>query len=112
MKVFIQRFKSVFFIFILISLIFTGCTPPEEPAEGNLPEINISKEDRILILAPHPDDEIVGTGGIIEKAMDIKVPVKIAFLTCGDANEWSFLISSLNHRLRRCEKKRLCRSIE
>lgn len=27
--------------------------------------INISKEDRIMVIAPHPDDESIGTGGLL-----------------------------------------------
>ena len=48
--------------------------------------------DRILVLAPHPDDETLGCGGIIQKAVALGVPVRVVFLTYGDDNEWSFLI--------------------
>lgn len=48
--------------------------------------------DRILVLAPHPDDETLGCGGIIQKAVALHVPVRVVFLTYGDDNEWSFLI--------------------
>lgn len=30
-------------------------------------EININKDDRILIVAPHPDDECIGAGGLLSK---------------------------------------------
>jgi porphobilinogen synthase len=29
----------------------------------------LNKDDRVLILAPHPDDETIATGGIIQKAV-------------------------------------------
>lgn len=57
-----------------------------------LPELKLSSQDRILILAPHPDDEVLGCAGVIQQALDMKLPVKIVFFTYGDANEWSFLV--------------------
>ena len=51
-----------------------------------------NEEDRILILAPHPDDDIISCGGIIQKARKKNIPVKIVYLTYGDMNEWSFLL--------------------
>ncbi|MCX5800329.1 MAG: PIG-L family deacetylase [Candidatus Eisenbacteria bacterium] len=54
--------------------------------------IMFDPQDRILILAPHPDDEVLGTGGIIQEAMKLNLPLRIVFLTYGDSNEWSFLL--------------------
>lgn len=54
-------------------------------------KLRVQKE-RILILAPHPDDEVLGCAGIIQHAVRSKIPVKIVFLTYGDNNEWSFLV--------------------
>ena len=51
-----------------------------------------SAADRVLILAPHPDDEVLGTAGVIQRAVDLKLPLKIVFLTYGDSNQWSFLL--------------------
>jgi LmbE family N-acetylglucosaminyl deacetylase len=56
------------------------------------PEVTLGDNDRILILAPHPDDEVLGCGGIIEKAMDKKLPLSIVFFTYGDNNQWSFFV--------------------
>jgi LmbE family N-acetylglucosaminyl deacetylase len=47
--------------------------------------------DRILILAPHPDDEVLGCAGIIQQAQKKNIPFKIVFLTYGDNDQWSFL---------------------
>jgi len=48
--------------------------------------------DRLLILAPHPDDETIGCGGVIQQAVTSSVPVKVVYLTNGDSNEWSFML--------------------
>jgi LmbE family N-acetylglucosaminyl deacetylase len=39
----------------------------------------------VLIFAPHPDDETLGAGGLIQKAVVQGARVKVVFLTCGDA---------------------------
>ena len=54
--------------------------------------VTLTPQDRILILAPHPDDEVLGCGGIIQKAAKLNLPVRIVFLTYGDNNQWSFMI--------------------
>lgn len=43
-----------------------------------------SNGKRILIFAPHPDDEIVATGGLISEAVKDGFTVKIVFITNGD----------------------------
>jgi len=54
--------------------------------------VALSTTDRILVLAPHPDDEVLGAGGVIQRAVAMKLPLKIVFLTYGDSNQWSFLL--------------------
>lgn len=39
---------------------------------------------RVLVLAPHPDDETLGCGGSIRLLAEKGVPVKVLFLTRGD----------------------------
>lgn len=55
-------------------------------------KIEWENDDRILILAPHPDDEIVGAGSVIIEAKKRGLPIRVIFLTNGDLNEWSFLV--------------------
>ncbi len=51
-----------------------------------------SKNDRVLILAPHPDDEAIGTAGVIQKALAAGAQVKVVLLTYGENNEFSFIV--------------------
>ena len=65
--------------------------------KGPLPSIKsedleLTSQDRILILAPHPDDEVLGCGGIIQQAAKRGLPLKVVFLTYGDNNQWSFMV--------------------
>jgi len=53
--------------------------------------IRFAAGDRILVLAPHPDDEVLGAGGVLREAVRRGLPTRVVFLTYGDSNEWSFL---------------------
>jgi len=44
--------------------------------------------DRLLILAPHPDDESIATGGLIQVACAAGAAVRVLVLTDGDNNPW------------------------
>jgi LmbE family N-acetylglucosaminyl deacetylase len=65
-----------------------------EPAHArNLsrPDLTLAPTDRVLVLAPHPDDEVLGCGGVLQHAVALGLPVRIVFLTYGDFYEWSFI---------------------
>ncbi len=47
--------------------------------------------DRILVIAPHPDDEVIGAGGLMQEALKLKIPVRVLYLTNGDSNSLAFL---------------------
>ncbi|MEI8350151.1 MAG: PIG-L family deacetylase [Candidatus Omnitrophota bacterium] len=53
--------------------------------------LEFSPEDRVLILAPHPDDEAIAAAGIIQHARACGAKLKVAYLTNGDYNEFSYL---------------------
>lgn len=57
---------------------------PEPPA--------FSPADRVLVLAPHPDDEVIACAGILQRALAAGAAVRVVFLTYGDNNEWSFAV--------------------
>jgi len=54
-------------------------------------DIEITKQDRILILAPHPDDEAISAGGVIQKALSQDAKVKVVCITNGDNNQLAYL---------------------
>lgn len=43
----------------------------------------IIKGNKILVLAPHPDDEIIGAGGTLIKHVAVENPIHIVFVTDG-----------------------------
>jgi len=58
----------------------------ESPPVRLLDAINAGT--RIAILAPHPDDESLGTGGLIQIATARGAQVHVVFVTDGDNNPW------------------------
>lgn len=55
-------------------------------------ELAFTAADRLLVLAPHPDDETIACGGVLQRAQALGLPVRVVFLTYGDNNEWSFAV--------------------
>lgn len=47
------------------------------------------KKQKLLIVAPHPDDEVLGCGGFIKKIKDAGGKVYVLFLTVGETQEYS-----------------------
>ena len=66
---------------------------PLLPWAGATEPLRLDGEERILVLAPHPDDETIATGGLIQEALALDVPVRVCFFTMGDNNELAFLIT-------------------
>ncbi|HEY2122580.1 MAG TPA: PIG-L family deacetylase, partial [Chthoniobacterales bacterium] len=50
---------------------------------------SFSTSDRILVVAPHPDDESLGTAGLLQRIFAQKVAVRILYVTNGDNNPWA-----------------------
>jgi LmbE family N-acetylglucosaminyl deacetylase len=57
---------------------------PSDPIE--FPQF--SPGDRLLVLAPHPDDETLATGCLIQRALATGAAVQVLFATDGDDNPW------------------------
>jgi LmbE family N-acetylglucosaminyl deacetylase len=43
---------------------------------------------RLMVLAPHPDDESLATGGLIQRALAYGADVSVVFATDGENNPW------------------------
>lgn len=51
---------------------------------------DFSRKDSVLIVAPHPDDECIATGGLIQRALSAGSRVHVLYLTYGDNHELAY----------------------
>jgi LmbE family N-acetylglucosaminyl deacetylase len=50
--------------------------------------ITLNKNDRLMVLAVHPDDETLGAAGLLQHAIAVGAAVRIIFFTDGENNPW------------------------
>lgn len=99
----IGRLALLIALFCISALLAVWMLPQEVPpwvpssGDGSIAHLSLSPTDRVLILSPHPDDDILACAGVIQHARALGLPLRVVYLTNGDANEWSFITYS--HRL-------------
>ena len=84
--------RRVVFISILIftlvilglSLVYNRSRADSHVNAQSLPAFDFGEAQRLLVIAPHPDDETLGTGGIIQEALSRGMQVKVLVFTNGD----------------------------
>ena len=50
--------------------------------------ILLSTAHRAIILAPHPDDDVIGAGGLIQRLLAARSELHVVFITDGENNPW------------------------
>lgn len=93
--------KSIIVLFFLAFWVVEGLGAALAEGVGEIEPI--LKNDRILILAPHPDDETIGCAGLIQRALKTGAEVKVVYLTSGDHNEFAFIVYEKRLTFRRGE---------
>jgi len=71
---------------LFLAMLCLAGTARRLPAAG-MEKLWLGDEDRLLVLAPHPDDETLSAGGLIQEALDLDLPVEVCFFTMGDNHE-------------------------
>jgi LmbE family N-acetylglucosaminyl deacetylase len=52
--------------------------------QQQVPPRTASAQPRVMVFAPHPDDETIAAGGLIARLVASRIPVEVVFLTNGD----------------------------
>lgn len=50
--------------------------------------LELRHSDRLLVVVPHPDDETLATGGLLQRALAAGAEVRVVIATDGDNNPW------------------------
>jgi LmbE family N-acetylglucosaminyl deacetylase len=83
--------KSNGMIFLVISLllgvlliVLVVSRQPESASYPDFPDLPLAGHQRLLVLAPHCDDETLGAAGLIQDALRRNMEVKVVIATNGD----------------------------
>lgn len=68
--------------------------------------LSLSAADRVLVLAPHPDDESLATGGLLQRGRALGAPIQIVYWSSGENNTWAQRVSERRWRIGARERER------
>jgi LmbE family N-acetylglucosaminyl deacetylase len=73
---------------LLAALLGPAMFCPRVPAAQSLPQMpELSARDRVLVVAPHPDDESLCCAGLLQQALEHGASVSVVWITAGDGFE-------------------------
>lgn len=85
------KYKLILLLVLIVSLTTMAFSysqlpfyPPDFPAGPSM-----NSGDRVMIVAPHPDDEAICNGGVIRYAVENHIPVKVVVMTDGNDTKTS-----------------------
>ena len=68
--------------------------------------LRLGATDRVMVIAPHPDDEALATGGLLQSALAVGAAVRISYVTDGDNNPWAQLVTEGRWPFRAADRAR------
>ncbi len=66
----------------------------------------LTRADRVLVLAPHPDDETLATGGLLQRALAAGAETRVVFVTDGENNPWAQRAAERRWRIGAADRER------
>lgn len=66
----------------------------------------VAPGDRVLLLAPHPDDETLAAGGLLQRSLAVGAAVRVVFVTDGENNPWAQRATERRWRIGPAERVR------
>lgn len=82
-----KTFKYIYLNSLNSKLIGKLLSTKTEPKKN----LKITSTDKILLISPHPDDEIISCGGLIQIALKNQAKIKIIYITNGGNNPISII---------------------
>ena len=73
--------RRLWLVSVILGLFVSPSVWAKEPSTI---ESLISPKTRLMIFSPHPDDESLGAGGLIQRVLSVGGKVKVVFMTSGD----------------------------
>ena len=70
-------------ISVLFALILLFSAPVRSETSQTFEDL-LSRKTRLMVFSPHPDDETLGAGGLIQRVLQSGGKVKVVFMTSGD----------------------------
>jgi LmbE family N-acetylglucosaminyl deacetylase len=97
--------------------IFPGADPPKRvlliPAIAFRPVAmnpwTFDERDRVMVLAVHPDDETLATGGLLQQARAGGAAIRVIYVTSGENNPWPQRIIERRWRIAASDRARFGR---
>jgi LmbE family N-acetylglucosaminyl deacetylase len=84
----------VMLVIVLVLFILPGQFQRDlpSPTPAQMFPLPLSKAQRVLVVAPHPDDETIGAAGVIQAALAQGSQVRVVIVTNGDGQALSPLV--------------------
>ena len=72
---------------LTVVIVLAGVTRDDRPlgARAEATSLAVGPDTRLLIFAPHPDDEVLAAGGLIQQVREAGGTVHVVYLTSGDS---------------------------
>lgn len=70
-------------LFLSLALLISAA----RPAPAGEQVLSFGPADRVLVIAPHPDDETLGLGGLLQRAKASGAATRVLYVTNGESNE-------------------------